>query len=117
MDMSATVASFNTGTYAGTRTVTASYGTDGYSQPGSQSAISVPGCVVPMGGRDLQNLPEGMRTKQLLYIFCNQELKTAGSGFEADVLTVDGAAWQVTSVEPWAIVGNYWRCLLMRVGN
>lgn len=117
MDLSSVIASFATGTYTVTRRGTQSADTNGRVTSNSGSSLSISAVVTPVSGRDLQRLPEGFRTQELRSIFTTTELKTTDGSNEADVVSIDGALWQVQSVVPWSVLGNYWQAIAMRVGN
>lgn len=116
-DLSGVIDSFLTGTYTVTRQSASAYGSDGRLDAPTTSTLSVDACVQPVGGRDLQRLPEGLRTEELLAMYTATELKTQGSGQDPDLVTIDGASWEVQRVERWLELGNYWKCILLKVGH
>ena len=62
--------------------------------------------VQPATGRDLLRLPEGLRTRDVVRIFCGLgELRTADerTGLVADRIVHLGEEYEVVSVEAWAM--------------
>lgn len=62
--------------------------------------------VQPASGRDLLRLPEGLRTRDVVRIFCGLgELRTADerSNLAADRIVHLGEEYEVVSVEAWAM--------------
>lgn len=117
-DMSSVIGSFSTGTYVVTRTTAAStYGTDGRLVPASTTTFSAAMCVQPLTKRQLQRLPEGMRTKELRSVWSPVELKTQGSGQDPDVIAIDGFNWQVGEMADWNALGRYWEVFVEKVGH
>lgn len=116
-DLSATIEAFKTGTYTVSRSASGSYGASGRYTEGSPSSFSIVASVQPLGGRDLQRLPEGMQTKELLSIYTSTELKTESSGHTPDIVTINGEQYQVQEVERWVELGNYYRATVAKVAR
>jgi hypothetical protein len=110
MDLSSTVSRFATGTYVVTRDAR-TYGADGRLDTTPSSTFQVTACVQPVAGKDLERLPDGMRTRDVLTIFTATELK------EKDVVAWSGRQYEVDQVEPWSELGGYYRALATRVGD
>ena len=69
-----------------------------------------------MTGRDLDDVPEGMRADDMLKIFTNTLLRTQASG-EPDRVTVGSDSFEVVNVETWNAFGTtHYRCLARKVG-
>ncbi len=117
MDLSSVIGSFLTGQYVVTRQAPAKGYTAGRLDAPDTSTFTIDACVQPAGGRDLQRLPEGMRVMEIKAIFTATELKTAGSGQDPDLVTIDGEDYEVQKVERWAELGSYWKALALKVGN
>jgi hypothetical protein len=90
------------GTYSVTRRAAATYSA-GIAVAGATSTVSVLACFWPASGRDLQRLPEGRRSQETRAGVCDTALLVGGEGSanEADLVTVDGVAWEVQSSSPW----------------
>lgn len=118
-DLSSTVLGFATGTYSVTRAAYRAnpYGTDGKLIAPSTTTVSARACVQPATGRDLQRLPEGLRARDVVALWSVDELLTARPGQEPDIVTIDGASWQVEHVERWDQLGSYWRAVLVKTGR
>lgn len=89
---------------------------NGRYSPGPTSTLTIAGSVQPLNGKDLLRLPEGMRTRDLLAVFTETELRVvdAGAGTPPDVLTINGAAYEVEKVERWAELGGYWKAIVAK---
>ena len=116
MDLSGVITSLATGTYTVTRCTAVAY-TDGRLGAPTTSTFTITGCVQPLGGRELQRLPEGLREAELLQIFTPTELRTAAPGLLADSVAINGGNWEVQSVERWQELGAYWRAVVSRKGH
>lgn len=103
--------------YTVTRTGVAAYDVHGDPVAGSSSTFSIRACVQPVSGRDLQRVPEGLRTQELIALFTPTELRTKTGTNEPDTVAVNGVTYQVQQVERWAELGNYWRAIAMKVGT
>lgn len=115
-DLADVVESFSAD-YSVARSALATYDVHGDPVAGASSSFSIRACVQPVSGRDLQRVPEGWRTQELITLFTPTELRTKTGMNEPDVVTVNGVAYQVQQVERWAELGNYWRVLAMKVGT
>jgi len=73
--------------------------------------------VQPLTGRDVERLPEGLRDREARVVFTAADLRPANpaAGTHGDRVTFDGAEFEVQSAEPWVELGNYRRCVLVRV--
>lgn len=115
MDLSSVIASFLTGTYTVTRASAGAYGSDGVYVPAGTSTLSAPACVQPITGRELQRLPEGLRSSEVRVFYTVVELRCAAPDVAPDRVSINGSTWQVERVEPWNELGNYFRCLVRKV--
>lgn len=115
-DLSDVIAEIATGTYTVTRYTSPGY-VNGRAQPAVASTFGVLGCLQPLSGRQLDRLPENLRGREVMSLYCTVELKTGGEGVQPDVVAADGATWQVQQVERWATLGNYYRVLLCKQGR
>lgn len=74
--------------------------------------------VAPMtSDKELQRMPEGTRLDQLREIFTPFATKAGNeaTGESADVWTIDGVDFQVEQVEPWNVLGGFFRAVLRSV--
>ncbi len=117
MDLSGAINAFTTGTYVVTRRSASAYGTDGRLVVASTSTVSITACVQPLSGRELERLPEGLRTRELKAIYTATELKTQGSGQDPDLVSIDGDSYEVQRCDRWAELGSYWRVVASKVGS
>lgn len=77
------------------------------------------GSLQPVSGSDLQKLPEGDRSRVVMKLYAQAELRTATpGGAPADEVTFGGVRYLVYQSQPWPAVGGipaHWRCLLVKV--
>lgn len=79
-----------------TRTTTAAgaYGTDGKFTPGAQTVTAIRGVIQPIKGRELRDLPEGIRDEADFVVWTRAELATD------DTLTFSAGGYRVLKVWP-----------------
>lgn len=116
MDLSAVILSLSSGTYTVTRSTNGGTGLDGYAADGVSSTFTIAANVQPARGRDLQRNEEGQRASAAKQIITPTELKTRSAGYAPDVVSIEGALWQVEKVEPWGD-GNFWRAIATKQGD
>ena len=75
---------------------------------GTATTFAVIMSVQPLSGRELLNLPEGQRTRNILKGYCATELYTAtqAESKKADVVTVGSKSYEVQFVEHWQEQGG-----------
>jgi len=115
MDLSSVVLALSSGTYTVTRRTASAYDTDGLLTAPTTSTLSATGSLQPASGRDLQRLPEGMRTREAR-VFFTPTLLRCDVG-EPDTLAADGDTWEVSNVEAWGTLGSYYKATLLKVGG
>ncbi len=115
MDLSSVLESFATGSYTVTRQSPSSYGADGRLVAATPSYFEIRASVQPVSGRDLQRLPEGLRTSEIIAVFTATELRTQGPSQDPDLIEIDGDTYEVQKVERWATLGAYYRALALKV--
>lgn len=114
-DLSSVVASFYTGTYDVTRASgPGSYDAEGGFVPASMSVVQIQAVVAPLDGRELQRLPEGLRTRELRQVFTVAALRVAAPGQRPDVISIEGSTWQVEKLEDWVANGNFYRAIVSK---
>ena len=86
-----------------TRYAAGAYGSDGVYVPGSTTTLTVQATVQPLNGKDLQILPEGLRTREAFKLYTATELRTTDqtAGTLSDIVTRGGALYDVQQVGPW----------------
>lgn len=116
IDMSSVIANLGATNYTVTRRLSGGY-TDGRRNPPTETVLTVLAMVQPLAGRELDRLPEGLQDKELRAVWTQDELKmtTADDEHEPDVITIDGAPYQVQTVENWYQLGNYRRFIVAKV--
>lgn len=87
---------------------------DGFYTPGATSALTVTACVQPMTGRELMQVEEGLRTRELIVIHSIEPLQTVNEpgGYDADRVSFNGGTYEVHRVEAWP--GGY-RAIAVKV--
>lgn len=80
-----------------------------------------PTVVHPISGRDLNRMPEGTRTREIIVVHVNEPLRTSVEhGVLADVLIhkpafdAEPSRYIVNTVENWGHVSNSWRAFASR---
>lgn len=108
-----------TGTYNVTRTSKGSIVNARYIPNPSDPVFQIRAAIQPTSGRDLQRLPEGLRTTQLITIYTNTPLQTAlaPSGNIADVVNYGGHSYQCQTVLDWSESGGYNKVIAQKVGQ
>ena len=116
-DLSSEVLAFATGTY----TVTRGDGpgaydpTTGYFVADSTTEVEVVAAVFPVTGRELQQLPEGMRSKEVRQVFTTVALRASAPLQQPDVIEIDGEDWLVKVVHDWNASGKFWQSFVAKV--
>lgn len=94
-------------------------GHDSHGRATTPTVASTPGLasVQPASGRDLQRLPEGERSGEVLAVWTTLELRTAdaATGVLADRLAFRGRVFEVVHVDAWQEAGGYVKALVMAV--
>lgn len=91
---------FATGTYTVTRTAAPTV-VDGYAVAGASSTFQVVAVVVPLSGRDLQSLPEGLLATDSRKVITATQLRPT------DVVTIDSEPWAVYGIDgPYTLRGG-----------
>lgn len=93
---------------------------DGHYKPGTKSVFTMdPVSVQPLGAREIQMLPEGVRTRQNIVLYSIDELRTAGvqENTDADVVEYLGKKFEVHTVEDWADNGIYYKSVAAKVDS
>lgn len=114
-DLSDAIDHFATGTYTVKRPAATTY-TGGRRNAPSTTTFTVIAAVVPATGRQLERLPEGLRTNETKAMYAKGVLRAAVEGAqEPDVVEIDGADWQVANVKDWQPNGGFTEALVQRV--
>ena len=104
------IAEMATGSYVVTRRRAAVNDGHGRRIPSSTPATSltIVAAVVPASGRDLLRLPELRRANETRTIFTDTLLQVGDQAgtYDADLVTMDGEAWEVQHVETWGEPGT-----------
>ena len=63
--------------------------------------------IQPMTPREIEKLPEGERSTEMIKIYTGTELKIAVvNGLAADIITYNGNKYEVTGVEDWSKING-----------
>jgi hypothetical protein len=73
--------------------------------------------VQPLGPREVQRMPEGIRHRQLLRVYALAELRTSapGEAKDGDRFVHQGVTYEVVKVEDWSAQGGYWKAVAAHV--
>jgi len=91
-----------------------------YVPSSTETVLTIAGCSLqPMGAKELELLPEGFRTKQVVKVYTPEELRTADAeaGHEADRVEYKGETFEVHSVEDWDDHGRFWKAICVKQGQ
>ena len=117
MTLSDAIASLGTQSFTRTRRSHQPLDSAGREQPRTNATATLVGSIQPLKGDDLERLPEGTRAADYVVVFSEAELTTAngGEGLDADLISYRGEQYEVESVEPWSVVGGYYRAVARKV--
>jgi len=76
------------------------------------ASASISGVLEPVTGRDLKDMPEGIRSEASALFFVNI---TDGSIAENDRVTADAVPYRVLQVAPWSRYGGFHECVLGKI--
>lgn len=79
---------------------------------GAATILEITASIQPATPKELQRLPEGDRTRDVIAIWTTTELRV-GEGAQADRVSYGGATYEVQAVERWDL-GAYWKALAAR---
>lgn len=107
---------FPTGTYTVTRTAQGSR-TEGHYASGASSTFPIVADVQPVAGRELKDLPEGMRAEETLVVYTTSELRALSAANEADTIAIDGESYRVMKVQHFRVLANRYRAWVERTAR
>lgn len=113
-DLSDVIESLATGDYTVTRFAATTF-TQGRRNAPASSTFEVRAVVYPVSGRSLDRLPEGLRSHETIAVVTETELKSLELTKEPDLVTYQGAQYQVAVLERWKPSGNFYRAFCTRV--
>ncbi|MEL6347045.1 MAG: hypothetical protein AAFV53_28280 [Myxococcota bacterium] len=92
-------------------------GADGYPVDQAPVGVLIQANVQPAEGKDLEILPEGDRSKEVVRYSTLTEVRTVeqSAGTQADVLEVNGVRYEVKSADWWGGVRPHCEGLAVRV--
>lgn len=74
----------------------------------TESSINTVGSVQPASNKQIQRLPESLRTADIRSFFVKAEIKVDGSGVYPDIIVFQGARFEVQTAAPWLNFGRGW---------
>jgi len=125
MSLAQVIAAYGTGTYTVHRQQAGGWSNGKFVRLGAESTFTIEASVQPMTGELLKDLPEGMNSDDSRTLWTTTELRTASlqigasdvtTGGEPDVIEIENDRWRVTKVEHFAILDNFYRCVVTRLG-
>lgn len=116
MNLSSVIANLGATNYNIMRLTSNGY-TDGRRNAPAESNFTILAMVQPLTGRELDRVPEGLQDKEVRAVWTTADLivSTAGDTHEPDVITIDGAPYQIQTVENWSDLGAYRRYIAAKV--
>lgn len=117
-DLSCVVSHLPNQTLTITRTGAGSY-TNGVYSGGATSSIVVQAIVWPATHKELQLLPESLRSRASLGIISKDTIRSANdpAGYQGDRFTFDGSIWEIQSVSSWSAQANFYHGIASKVVN
>jgi hypothetical protein len=94
-------------------------GSDGFWRNGAESTATINVVSWPTTGRESQQVPEGVRSRELRTFISSVELRGAKGGESLPAQRIRGylgADWEVQICKPWN-VGGFWESVAVRVGQ
>lgn len=116
-DLSDAVLGFATGTYDVARANPGTYDVNGLvvNDP-APTTVQVQAMIVPLvGSKQLQRLPEGLRSRDAIEVFSVDALQVSAPEQRPDVITYNGRQYQVDVVDDWTAAGNFFHALATRI--
>jgi hypothetical protein len=87
---------------------------NGRAQQGAPDEFEIEAAVQPATPKELARLPEGQRSREVIAVYTETELRIGGPGAAADRIGHAGATYEVHSVERWD-VGGFYKALAARL--
>lgn len=114
-----TVRRLSTNTYVVTRSNPGSYDVNGRAVAGSTTTLTIYASIQPLGGGELEYLPEGLRTDQVVAVWTDTRLQTTSvaNATAADVIQYGTDTYEVKTVEDWSESGKIFKCLAVKQGQ
>lgn len=85
------------------------------------AAVEFEASVQPLNGIEIQQLPEGERSRDSRKLYTTTALRTAsaGSGAAADRIVIDGANYEVHTVQPYDTMAPlpHYKVVVLREGT
>lgn len=117
MSLAGAIVRLRSGSYSVTRTTARTY-TLGKLNSASTSSLTIVASIQPTSGRELQDMPEGMRTDELVTIYTSTALQTKTSTAEPDKVAIGSDSYEVVRVQPWIAFGEtHYRAFARKVGS
>ncbi len=96
--------------------------TDGIADPVVvDSTFPIVASIQPATGKDLQRLPEGLRTSEVLAVWTKTFLRVlgtvqvSGNRQPPDTLVYESETYQIETCDRWVQAGNYFKVLARKV--
>ena len=103
-------------THTITRHVASSYDATGDYVEGAATTLAVVGSLQPLTGKQIEQLPEGMRDRASAMLFSATSLQSSRTGNTGDRVPFGGDTYEVLGVVNWATpVGGHFAYALERV--
>ncbi len=74
----------------------------------TDNCVGTFGSVQPVQAKEIQRIPEAMRTKNIQTFFLKGKIITAGTGLYSDILIFKGKRYTVLSTNDWSSYGQGW---------
>lgn len=115
-DMSGVLKSFGLISCTVTRRASNGYDAHGRSVPSTNSTVLILAHVQPLSGRELERLPEGLRTREVRALWTESRLELPEGSTLSDLVELpDRSSWEVHAREDWSSFGNFLKYLIVKV--
>lgn len=96
--------------------------TEGFVDPlRVDSTLTIKAAIQPATGRDLQRLPEGLRTSEVIAVWTQTMLRvlgtiqSTGESQPPDTILYESESYQIETCDRWVQAGNYYKALARRL--
>lgn len=83
----------------------------------NQEPFTIVASLQPLSGREMDRLPELLRTREVQSLWTTTPLVAAQEDTQGDIVTIKGVSWEVHNFADWQDLGRYTRVLLARSGR
>lgn len=91
---------------------------DGFIVTAAPQRVQIKAVIYPATGRDVEVMPEGKRTEEIIHVISTTELRTASPGANpSDQIEYQGKTYEVSLLKDWNANANFYSVLATRVNT